>query len=302
MKLRSGWYAWASLKELSKTQPRALRRMGENWVVWWSSQSQSWVAQRDRCPHRGARLSLGTVRDGRIQCPFHGLEFDSAGECAWVPEIGRNAPGMSLKTLRLIERADFICAPWGQPTETEIPWFAELEDKEWTYGSYTRLWAQHFSRCVENQLDYAHLPYVHANSIGRGFDLKRQRTFEFSDQGIRVLFGDESTQEGYFEFRYPNVWRLWISRLMVQTLMFVPVDDSQTLIYSRSYHRFTQIPWIRDWIAWFSAKVVNPYILAQDQRVVLGQEPGDVTASDEEFLLPSDRAIGAFRKWLKAQE
>jgi len=29
-------------------------------------------------------------------------------------------------------------------------------------------WNAHYSRCIENQLDVVHLPFVHYNTIGRG--------------------------------------------------------------------------------------------------------------------------------------
>ena len=40
----------------------------------------------DRCPHRGAALSLGKVgEDGCLECPFHGWRFDVDGTNRRVP-------------------------------------------------------------------------------------------------------------------------------------------------------------------------------------------------------------------------
>ena len=40
------------------------------------------VAMDDMCPHRLAPLRLGRLLpDGNLQCGYHGLEFDSDGEC-----------------------------------------------------------------------------------------------------------------------------------------------------------------------------------------------------------------------------
>ena len=33
-------------------------------------------AVEDACPHRGASLSGGRIRDGRLECPVHGWQFD----------------------------------------------------------------------------------------------------------------------------------------------------------------------------------------------------------------------------------
>jgi len=38
------------------------------------------AAVEDLCPHRRMRLSLGTVRDGRLVCPYHGWSFDDVGQ------------------------------------------------------------------------------------------------------------------------------------------------------------------------------------------------------------------------------
>ena len=44
-----------------------------------------------RCPHEGADLAYGIVRDGRLRCPWHNLPID--------PETGAQ-PCASLGTLR----------------------------------------------------------------------------------------------------------------------------------------------------------------------------------------------------------
>lgn len=297
MKLPAGYYAFASPSELSAKKPNALRRLGMDWVVWQGEQGQ-WVAQSDRCPHRSARLSGGRVKNGQLECPFHGFCFDTTGTCTHVPELKRDAPGLKLRTTPLTLKYDFLWLPWQLEGNAQIPWFDELENPEFTYCCVKKNWKTHFSRCVENQLDYAHLPFVHSNSIGRGFDPSRKVTWDIQEKGIRVYLGENAPKTGFFEFHYPNVWQLHISNKMVQTLMFVPVDEQNTLIYARAYHRYTQIPVLRELIAWVSAHLANPYILAQDEKVVLTQEPRDVRDCTDEHLFPSDRAILTFRKWL----
>jgi phenylpropionate dioxygenase-like ring-hydroxylating dioxygenase large terminal subunit len=49
-------------------------------------------ALNDRCPHRGARLSLGTTKNGRLACPFHGWKIDGSGSCCSIPANGPRAP------------------------------------------------------------------------------------------------------------------------------------------------------------------------------------------------------------------
>lgn len=57
----------------------------------------------DRCPHRGAPLSAGTVEHDCLVCPYHGWEFDAAGEVAAIPALGAGS--------RLPKRARLRTAP-----------------------------------------------------------------------------------------------------------------------------------------------------------------------------------------------
>jgi phenylpropionate dioxygenase-like ring-hydroxylating dioxygenase large terminal subunit len=41
----------------------------------------------DRCPHRNAPLSKGRVQGDRLQCHYHGWEFDGSGTCRAVPGL-----------------------------------------------------------------------------------------------------------------------------------------------------------------------------------------------------------------------
>lgn len=41
----------------------------------------------DQCPHRLMPLSAGRVVDGRLQCAYHGWQFDGAGRCTRLPSL-----------------------------------------------------------------------------------------------------------------------------------------------------------------------------------------------------------------------
>ena len=41
----------------------------------------------DRCPHRNVPLSLGRLRDGLLECRYHGWRFDAAGACRAIPGL-----------------------------------------------------------------------------------------------------------------------------------------------------------------------------------------------------------------------
>lgn len=60
---------------------------GEPYVVFRDEGGRA-VALLDRCPHRGAPLSQGRCKTGRLQCPYHGWIVDGRGEVVEVPSEG----------------------------------------------------------------------------------------------------------------------------------------------------------------------------------------------------------------------
>ena len=73
-----GWHAVDS-----GVRPRAYTIAGRDLVAW-RVDSALKIAP-DACPHMGARLSDGHVREGRLVCPWHGLELGDGKHGAWCP-------------------------------------------------------------------------------------------------------------------------------------------------------------------------------------------------------------------------
>jgi phenylpropionate dioxygenase-like ring-hydroxylating dioxygenase large terminal subunit len=303
MKLPDHWYVVAEPRELSTRRPNSLRRHGREWVVWRKSDG-TWLMQQDRCPHRSASLSQGKIQSDCVVCPFHGFRFDSTGRCSHVPEMAREAPGLKLETHILHEAHGFLWWKRGEVTTAVPPWFEELPGGSWG-THYVAQWNQHLSRCIENQLDYAHLPFVHSNTIGAQMDVRKTVEFEATPESIRMIMsrqeqgGDRSEATG-IRFLYPGLWRLKISPKMQAFIAFVAVDDRTTRYYLRTYQSMVTVVGLRRVVGWVMT-LSNRIILRQDYAVVLGQTPGDVrqlTDETRETLFPSDQAIKYFRKWL----
>jgi hypothetical protein len=67
-----GWFVLDASRRCGE-QPRSFWVRGRPLVVFRSSSQL--VAARDVCPHMGAALSGGFVRDGHLHCPWHGMRF-----------------------------------------------------------------------------------------------------------------------------------------------------------------------------------------------------------------------------------
>ena len=94
------WTTVIRSNRLRAQAPLGLEVAGEK-VVFFRDATGKAAALIDRCPHRGARLSLGTVRNGCLQCPFHAWTFDADGSVRHVPLN----PDAHLQNLRARTRA-----------------------------------------------------------------------------------------------------------------------------------------------------------------------------------------------------
>lgn len=78
---------WVPVALSSATEPSTSAGAvvgGAELVVWRDSKGAAHVWE-DRCPHRGMRMSFGFVRGDHIACLYHGWEYDTGGQCQYIP-------------------------------------------------------------------------------------------------------------------------------------------------------------------------------------------------------------------------
>ncbi len=314
--IRNQWYVVLESAEVH-ARPVGVTRLGERLVFWRDPSGKVWAAV-ERCPHRGAALSLGEVQAGHLQCPFHGFEFDPSGKCVLIPANGRGGVipnAMHLDTYPTHEAHGLIWLWWGNPAPEDLPapQFFENLDESFSYGSAIDPWEAHYSRVIENQLDVVHLPFVHRNTIGRG-----NRTLVDGPlvewRGGRMLYTyvfnrlDDGTPPRkpaelspkdavsvHLEFIFPNLWQNYISENVRILIAFVPVDDTHTLLYLRFYQNFIRLPLLGKLFARL-AMPGNLKIVHEDRRVVITQQPKASGLKVGEILIQGDLPIIEYRK------
>lgn len=167
----------------------------------------------DRCPHRHVRLSGGRMVDGQIECPFHGLRFDGSGQCRHVPALGRSAKlpdSYRMTTFPMVERYGLVWTCLGDPERQDIPHLPTMSDvdpAQITYGP-VKDWPMSAPRQIENFFDLAHLPFIHARTLGGDPDraLKPGR-IEQTEDGIILhaeyveTGGDHGDRLGQYRYR-----------------------------------------------------------------------------------------------------
>ena len=63
--------------------------------------AEGYVAFDDRCTHRGGSLAGGTMMCGRVQCPWHGSQFDVASG-----EVKAGPAKEAIETFRVVKKGD----------------------------------------------------------------------------------------------------------------------------------------------------------------------------------------------------
>jgi phenylpropionate dioxygenase-like ring-hydroxylating dioxygenase large terminal subunit len=112
----------------------------------------------DRCPHRFAPLSRGSVRpDGRLACPYHGWNFDADGRGASPsqPELAR----CDVEALEVCEEHGYVwIASRGTP-RTAMP---RMDVAGWTEaGRFDVLFRAPLHVALDNFSENEHTPWVH---------------------------------------------------------------------------------------------------------------------------------------------
>ena len=77
-----GWFVVDGVRSIG-TGPYLYRIDSHDYVVWRTNDGIA-VAP-DSCPHMGARMSDGFVKDGCVVCPWHGLKLGLDGLGKWKP-------------------------------------------------------------------------------------------------------------------------------------------------------------------------------------------------------------------------
>ncbi|WBY00687.1 aromatic ring-hydroxylating dioxygenase subunit alpha [Ramlibacter tataouinensis] len=166
MSERNHWHPVADGAALTDA-PVAVSLLDEQLVLWRDA-AGAVHAWPDRCPHRGARLSLGRIEGGRLECPYHGWQFAAGGQCVQVPALpGFEPPATHRVAAYEAQEAHGLVwvrlAAGGPP----LPAFAAEDDarlRKLNCGPYDV--AASAPRIVENFLDMSHFSFVHEGWLG----------------------------------------------------------------------------------------------------------------------------------------
>lgn len=334
------WHPVIAAHQL-RDAPLGVELLGEAVVLWrepghdgGAGVVHAWL---DRCPHRGAKLSLGRVlhhlHGARLECAYHGWQFAgdaAAGQgsvgcarCVHVPASPAFVPpqGHSATVFEARESSGLVWVRLESPPSggwqalAEPPVFEPWTNSEWRQvlcGPYEVETSA--PRLVENFLDLSHFGFVHEGYLGaRSHAQVETGQVEELPEGVVVTDCKAWQPRGYagaeggvwVAYRY-DVPHPFAAILRKNATEGDPVSNAIALfIRPDGPERCT---------AWFSMATLGDLatdeelrefqdtVFAQDRPVVESQSPKRLPMGKEgsaaEVHSPADRMSSAYRRYL----
>lgn len=253
-RLSRAWYVACETKDLGAS-PRAAVVLGTPLVLFRSEGGRA-AALLDRCPHRNAPLSRGrVVPGGRLECAYHGWQFESGGRCALVPGLAGGAEARERRTpaCAVRERDGFV---WVWPELDGEP-ASEPYDLPALAPGYARVVRSveapgTLHATLENALDVPHTAFLHRGLFrGAGKRNEIRATVRRSADRVEVSYAGEprpsgavgfilspsgGTVEHWDRFILPSIaqveYRLGRESHLTVTAFGTPISDFSTRLFA----------------------------------------------------------------------
>ena len=164
----NAWYAAAWGDEIK--HELAARTVCDMDVVLYRCTDGQIAALEDACWHRLLPLSMGRLNGDEVVCGYHGLIFNSAGRCTFMPAQKTVNPSACVRAYPAVERHRLVWIWPGDPAladPAKIPDFHWNDGTDWVGegGTFYSLKCD-YRLVIDNLMDLTHETYVHAGSIG----------------------------------------------------------------------------------------------------------------------------------------
>lgn len=278
--LMKAWHPIAWSKSL-KNKPISATVMDINVVVFRNNEGRAQV-MKDRCIHKGVKLSKGKCTKSGIECPYHGWIYNHDGEVVKVPShlVKDKRPKGKVPTYKTIETQGTVwfCFDKNPDQETPMAWhfynkpaFTTVIDID---CEYTRL--------MENLVDNPHAGYIHGGLLRGRPSTPVKAVIKETTTGVHIqTFGERAKKSLIYrvfgnkdeeifhteEYLVPNIIRTIFHHQggthASSQFICVPISDKKT----RVFYRVT--------LDIFSAKIFIPFfkimvdkVLVQDKEIL----------------------------------
>jgi phenylpropionate dioxygenase-like ring-hydroxylating dioxygenase large terminal subunit len=185
---RNHWYVAARTAEVAD-RPLSRTILGEAVVLFRGPDGRA-AALEDRCIHRSMPLSLGSVQDGMLICPYHGLTYDPSGAVIDIPCQTHVPRGRQARSYPLYAGSELIWIWPGDPDRADpatVPDQSWLDGNDWATVGGTLHMKARAQLLNENLTDLSHVAYLHEGSIGTREVAKAPITVEVDGRVVKVF-------------------------------------------------------------------------------------------------------------------
>ena len=190
MFVRNAWYVIAWDHEVPEGGLLARTVLGEPLVVYRTADGGVTVLE-DRCVHRQAPLSLGRREGDALRCGYHGLRFGPDGRCTEIPGMTAIPRRARVRRFPAVVHHRWVMAWMGDETAVDpglLPANAACEDPDWRYRPGYLHYDTPWALIADNLLDFSHLSYVHAATLGGTDRIAATRPrIDVVTDGVRVV-------------------------------------------------------------------------------------------------------------------
>ena len=216
MWLRNCWYVIAWEHEIPATDSPDLftRKVLNEPILVFRPDSGSMVAMADKCCHRHAPLSVGKREGDGVRCGYHGMMFNAQGQCIDVPGMDKPPAKACIKTYPLAVKNQWVFVWMGDPALADpamLPDNFSCNHPDWVNIPGYMHYDTPYLLIADNLLDFSHLSYVHAKTLGGTTAIAQARpTIEKIDsagqRGVKVsrFIPDVVASPFYLKFRHFN--------------------------------------------------------------------------------------------------
>ncbi|KAK1323631.1 hypothetical protein QJS10_CPA02g01380 [Acorus calamus] len=164
---REEWYPLYLTKEVPDDAPLGLT-VYDKQVVLYRDGDGVLRCHEDRCPHRLAKLSEGQIVDGRLECLYHGWQFQGeSGQCVKIPQLppGAKIPRSACLKSYHVKDSQGVVWVWmsetTSPNDSKLPFFEHYARPKFQDLSTIHELPYDHSILLENLMDPAHVPISH---------------------------------------------------------------------------------------------------------------------------------------------
>lgn len=204
MKMENYWYIVCQSHELSKDQVIHRKILGE-WLALYRDENQKVVALQDRCIHRNSQLSKGRVKEGKLQCGYHGWVFDGQGKLTHIPSEGPNTQKLGNRCAKKYETREqqdliFVCLEMNPELNLSPFEMPKYKEKGFETVRLFNIFQNNVLNCAENYVDVPHTVFVHDKIFRVQMNQQIQAEVNRAEGAVHVDYYGEKSNLGWFSW------------------------------------------------------------------------------------------------------